>query len=61
MNFIPNKNSTILPNKGSIVEQNLKYNGYKHTLGCIYTIVVFNVVKTELTKKTINEKSLLLE
>ncbi len=31
MNFIPNKNSTILASKGSIVEQNLKYNGYEHT------------------------------
>ena len=45
MNFIPNKNSTILANKGSIVEQNIKYNGYKHTLGCIYTIVVRKLKK----------------
>ena len=33
MNFIPNKNSTIPVYKGSSVEQTLKYNGYKHTLG----------------------------
>jgi hypothetical protein len=42
MSFIPNKNSTILANKESIIEQNLKYNGYKHTLGYMYTIVRHN-------------------
>lgn len=37
VDFFSNGNSTILAYKRGIIEQNLKYNGDKHTLGCIYT------------------------